>query len=279
MSIPSNYIEYSFSISPLKPASEILVAQLDERGFESFIETVDGLLAYIPKSDWSTDILDNIQVLKSKEFAIKASWKEIETQNWNAIWERDFKPIYVSDQCMVRASFHESVDVRYDIVIDPKMSFGTGHHETTYMMIELLLEMDLENKSVLDMGCGTAVLAILAELKGAKDVLAIDIDHWSYRNATENCLTNSCERITILEGDVGLIRDRSFDIIIANINRNVLMQDIPAYSRCLNPGGTLLLSGFYEKDSAMIEEICTANMLKPLKKIERHEWISLKFLN
>jgi ribosomal protein L11 methyltransferase len=279
MSSPIIYLGYSFKVEPIQPAVEILIAELGQAGFESFVETEDGLSAYIQKSEWRSDILKDIFILNSDEFDIEFTFEEIKQTNWNEEWERNFNPIVIDGLCAVRAPFHEKFNTRYEIVIEPKMSFGTGHHETTHMMIQHLLKNDLAQKSVLDMGCGTGVLAILAEMKGAEPIEAIDIDHWCYLNSLENIKRNYCEAITVLEGDAALLEGKTYDIIIANINRNILLNDIEIYANCLNKRGMLFLSGFYENDVTVIENECKRHLLKLDEKISRNNWVSLKFLN
>ena len=274
-----DYIVYRFTINPLQPAAEILMAELAEKGFESFEDSYEGIKAYIRRLDWDDSILADVMILNNPEFDISFDHKLIEAQNWNAKWEKDFSPIEVDDRCTVRASFHKPANTEYMIEIDPKMSFGTGHHETTYLMIQMMLDMDFRNKSVLDMGCGTAVLAILAEQKGAREVLAIDIDPWSYRNALENLERNACKGIAVREGDVDLIDGMRFDVILANINRNVLLDHIPHYSSALTDGGQLLLSGFYTEDIPTISGSCLDAGLILSKKSERNNWVALKFIN
>ncbi|WP_424656351.1 50S ribosomal protein L11 methyltransferase, partial [Capnocytophaga granulosa] len=197
--------------------------------------------------------------------------------NWNEEWEKNFSPIVVEDLCTVRANFHPVPNTRYDIVITPKMSFGTGHHETTYMMLQQLLPLSLEGAKVLDMGCGTGILAIMAALRGAHDITAIDIDPWCVENATENVQQNNCSFITIKEGDVSLIAGEQYNLILANINRNILLSDIPAYTQALLPQGLLLVSGFYEEDLPAIKEKCQEVGLTYLSHIERNRWVSAKF--
>ncbi len=272
------YIAYSFQVEPLQPASEILTAELGYAGFESFIETDFGITAYIQKQDWNESILDDIQIMKSDEFSISHTKENIEQTNWNKEWEKNFNPIMVDDLCTVRAPFHEKPNTKYDIVIEPKMSFGTGHHETTHMMIQHILNNDFTDKSVLDMGCGTGVLAILSEMKGAKPIDAIDIDNWCYLNSLENVERNNCQNISVYEGDANLIKDRKYDIILANINRNILVKDIKVYASCLNKNGMLVLSGFYKNDIPILEGECRKHMLKLDEKLERNNWVSLKFL-
>ena len=271
------YIAYHFDVSPPVPGNEILVAELGVVGFESFVETSEGLSAYIQKKDHYSSILENLQILENDEFSISYRIEEIEQVNWNAQWEVNFKPITVDGRCCIRAPFHDSAGHEFDIVIEPKMSFGTGHHETTHMMIQFMLETDLKNKSVLDMGCGTAVLAILAEKKGSSSVEAIDIDEWCYQNSLENIRRNSCQNIRVLKGDASLLKAQAFDVIIANINRNILLNDIPVYATCLNANGFLFLSGFYKEDIPKIQAVCKHCNLSFEAQIFRNDWVALKF--
>ncbi|NNJ88380.1 MAG: 50S ribosomal protein L11 methyltransferase [Eudoraea sp.] len=271
------YIECSFVVTPKAPGTDILLAQLSEHPFESFEETEKGLNAYIKKRDWHRELLEDIGILNDASFQISQQIREIPPDNWNKKWETHFEPIAIGSECRVRAPFHEKKEVQYDIVIEPKMSFGTGHHETTHMMLQFLLDMDLKGKTVLDMGCGTAVLAILAAMKGASVVDGIDIDHWSYLNALENAERNGQEGITILEGDVEAIPDKKYDCILANINRNILLEDIGEYSDHLETGGTLLLSGFYLEDEPIITAACSAAKLAFIKKTKRNSWVAVQY--
>lgn len=273
------YLGYYFKVTPLQPGVEILIAELGYAGFESFVETDEGATAYIQKEDWNDAILNDIQVLNSEEFEITFTFDEIEQTNWNKEWEKNFNPIIVDDVCTVRASFHDKPNTTYDIVIEPKMSFGTGHHETTHMMIQHVLKNDFVNKSVLDMGCGTGVLAILAEMKSAKSIDAIDIDNWCYENSLENVERNNCENISVYEGDVNLLKEKKYDIIIANINRNILLRDLKTYISCLHSNGILFLSGFYQSDVPIIREECSKYELKLEEIIEKNSWVALKFIN
>ena len=272
-----NYIEYDFTVSPTEMGAEILMAELAEVGFDSFEDTPTGIKAYIPKDSWNEHILQDIYLLSNPEFTISYQITEIEQVNWNEEWEKNFSPIVVEDLCTVRANFHPVPNTRYDIVITPKMSFGTGHHETTYMMLQKLLPLSLEGAKVLDMGCGTGILAIMAALRGARDITAIDIDPWCVENATENVQQNNCSFITIKEGDVSLIAGEQYNLILANINRNILLSDIPAYTQALLPQGLLLVSGFYEEDLPAIKEKCQEVGLTYLSHIERNRWVSAKF--
>ena len=273
------YIGYYFNVKPLQPAVEILIAELGYTGFESFVETETGVTAYIQKEEWNDQILNDIQVLNSVEFEITYTFDEIEQTNWNEEWEKNFNPIVVDNACAVRAPFHDKFDTEYDIIIEPKMSFGTGHHETTHMMIQHILKNDFTNKSVLDMGCGTGVLAILAEMRGATRLEAIDIDNWCYLNSLENVERNNCKHIDVYEGEASLLVNKSFNTIIANINRNILLNDIKTYASCLEKSGSLFLSGFYSEDIPTITEECEKHGLRLLDQLERNNWVALHFKN
>jgi ribosomal protein L11 methyltransferase len=271
------YIECSFEVRPKTPGTDILLAQLSEYPFESFEETEKGLNAYIRKQDWQNELLEYIGILSDTSFQITHQIREIPPENWNKKWETHFNPIELGSKCRVRAPFHEKKEVQFDIVIEPKMSFGTGHHETTHMMLEFLLDMDLNGKTVLDMGCGTAVLAILAAMKGASAVDGIDIDHWSYINAIENAARNGQGHITIIEGDAGVMPAKKYDCILANINRNILLEDIGIYSDHLEVQGFLLLSGFYLKDEPTITAACKEAGLTFDKKASRNKWVAGRY--
>ena len=273
------YLGYHFKIEPKEPGSEILIAELGEKAFETFTESENGISAYVKKDLWDENILDDIYILQSEEFKIEYTVEEIDQINWNEEWEKNFEAIDVDGKCHVRAPFHPKTDAEFDIVIEPKMSFGTGHHETTHMMIQHLLEMDVKGLKTLDMGCGTAILAILAEMKGAEPIDAIDIDNWCYLNSIENAERNNCKHITVYEGDAALLAGKSYDLIIANINRNILLNDMQAYVDCLNKGGIILFSGFYEEDIPFIDASCAEKGLTYVKKFQRNNWVSLKYVN
>jgi len=276
--MPKTYIEFQFTVNPLQPASEILIAELSYAGFESFVENEEGLTAYVVSEEFDEEAFAGLHILQSDEFEITYTSQEIEKVNWNIEWEKNFNPIIIDDQCSVRAPFHEKPETEFDIIIEPKMSFGTGHHATTHMMLQFILKNDWEGKTVLDMGCGTGVLAILTEMKGAKSVDAIDIDNWCYLNSMENVVRNNCELISVYEGAAELLERKHYDIIIANINRNILLEDISKYSECLNPGGKLFLSGFYIEDISTIEEECNLNGLKIEDELEQENWAALSFI-
>ena len=275
----SVYIAYTFTVRPKEPATEILIAELGSIGFESFVENEKGVVAYIQEKDWNQNILDDIFVLNSEEFSISYQKETIRQTNWNREWEKNFNPIAVDGLVSIRAPFHENPKLKYDIIIEPKMSFGTGHHETTHMMIQHLLELDLKNKKVLDMGCGTGILAIFAEMKGAYEIDAIDIDNWCYQNSIENCERNNCKNIKVFEGDARLLVNKKYDLIIANINRNILLNDIKIYVKNLYEEGVLLLSGFYKEDISVIEDETSKYGLYLTKSLERNNWVALKYVN
>jgi ribosomal protein L11 methyltransferase len=272
------YISYTFVLSPIEPAREILIAELGMANFESFVETDNGFIAYIQEDVWHEAILDDIYLLKSEDFDIEYTKENIAQTNWNSEWEKNFDPIFVNNKVSIRAPFHKKPEAEYDIIIEPKMSFGTGHHETTHLMVQHLLELDLVNKEVLDMGCGTSILAILSEMRGAKAIDAIDIDNWCYVNSLENTARNNCKNITVYEGDASLLINKKYDLIIANINRNILLNDIETYTNCLDNGGVLLLSGFYEEDIPLIDAAASKNGLKLQEYKNRNNWVAVKYL-
>ena len=273
----SLFVCYDFKVAPLYPGCEILIAQLSQLGFDSFQENNDGISAYIDSSVLSTVKVQDIQILNSTEFNISFESNNVKKQNWNIKWESNFDPIYVDKICCVRAPFHKKSNFKYDLVIEPKMSFGTGHHETTSMMISFILANSFYNSSVCDIGSGTAVLAILAEKRGANRIDAIDIDNWCYLNSIENIKRNNSENINVYEGEVEKLMHFKYDNIFANINLNVLLADIPIYSKMLNKDGVLYLSGFYKKDINSIEKVAEISNLSLVDSKVKNQWVALKF--
>lgn len=273
----SLFVCYDFKVDPLYPGCEILIAQLSQLGFDSFQENNDGISAYIDSSVLSTVKVQDIQILNSTEFNISFESNNVKKQNWNIKWESNFDPIYVDKICCVRAPFHKKSNFKYDLVIEPKMSFGTGHHETTSMMISFILANSFYNSSVCDIGSGTAVLAILAEKRGANRIDAIDIDNWCYLNSIENIKRNNSENINVYEGEVEKLMHFKYDNIFANINLNVLLADIPIYSKMLNKDGVLYLSGFYKKDINSIEKVAEISNLSLVDFKVKNQWVALKF--
>lgn len=277
-----NYYELSFTYaSPLdtETINDILAAELGEIGFESFVPGETGLLGYIPDTAYSPEQLrEKLAAFPLDNVTIRYTEKQVENKDWNEEWEKNyFQPIRIGRECLIRASFHaDEPGYAYPILIDPKMAFGTGNHETTYLMIERILQNDLNGKEVLDMGCGTAVLAILARMKGAARVVAIDIDRWAYDNALDNIRLNAVDSIEVKLGGAEQIADAGpFDLIFANINRNILLADICRYAEAMKPGASLFMSGFYTEDLPLIEAECRRRGLKPRTHAAKNNWAVL----
>lgn len=274
-----DYTEITAKITPLEIGREVLIAELSLIGFESFIETEYGVQAYIQQSEFDKESLSYLTILNNPEFDVQIEVKQIESKNWNEEWEKNFQPIDVEGQCYIRAPFHNpKPGITFDIVIDPKMSFGTGHHETTFLMVKRLLEMNLKDKSVLDMGCGTGVLAILAKLKGAGYTEAIDIDEWAYNNTQENIRNNNCETIHVKLGGAELLGNDSFNVIVANINRNILLNDMNKYAENLHFEGDLLLSGFFSSDVEVLCLEASHHQLELIHQESLNDWTLLHFV-
>lgn len=279
-----NYIEVSFQIEALDSAEistdmvrDILVAELGAIFFESFVHTDQGLQAYIQEYDFSLSTVQDLYIFDNIDFEISMEVKVIAQQNWNAEWEKSFSPINVLGKCIVRAPFHNKEDVDYDILIEPKMSFGTGHHETTFQMISHLLDINVYEMRVLDMGCGTGVLAILACMKGAKSITAIDIDEWAFKNTLENVRKNKCSQIIVKQGGTEQMESMQYDLILANINRNILIHDMKAYVKSMSSGSKIIFSGFYTSDIRFINEKARELGLHLLGQSEKNLWASLVY--
>ena len=272
-----NYLEFNFKISPLQPWNEILMAELIEIGFDSFTEELEGILGYVQKELFNEEELKALPLLQNEEVKIEYTFQEMPNINWNEEWEKNFEPINIDDKVLIRAEFHESVPGMHEIIIQPKMSFGTGHHETTYQMIQNILNFDCKGKKVLDMGCGTGILAMLTKKKGADYVEAIDIDDWAYQNAIENAKRNELD-INLKLGDATVLGDTTFDMILANINRNILLEDGEKYIQVLSKGGSLFLSGFYEEDLAVIIKHFESLGLTFQSNTIRNRWVSAWFV-
>jgi len=269
------YIELNCIVSPKETGNDILMAMLAEFDYESFKETDTGLKAYIQAPLFDEKQLENLHFLKLDGFSLQYNYTVIEDQNWNAKWEENYPPVIFDDKVAIRAPFHQKFDnIEYDIVIEPKMSFGTAHHATTAQMIKYISEIEMTALEVLDMGSGTAVLAILASMRGAKHIDAIDNDQWAYNNALENVERNNTTNIDVILGDAELLSGKKYDLIIANINRNILLNDINAYAKCLSKGNILLLSGFYEADIPLLSaEAEKHGLIYQSHTIDR-EWVA-----
>lgn len=274
-----DYFELTIAIEPRDPWSDILVAELAELGFESFVETESGIQAYAP-----VQIGDVSSILKEtcihENESIQVEWKveEIPHQNWNATWEESFDPVLIDSRLAIIAPFHNPADFqdRELIVIQPQMSFGTGHHQTTYLMSQYLMDLEPVPQKVLDMGTGTGVLAILAEKKGATHILAVDIESWSVENTLENAARNNCSKITGLLGDIDAIQDENFGVILANINKNVLKRHMPEYAKLCAKNGLLYLSGFFTSDVNELEEVAKQAGFELIETRDKETWASMK---
>jgi len=258
--------------------ADVLAAELGEIGFDTFVPTANGLQAFIAEKLFDEKTLNTIISDFVFETSIEFKAIAIESKNWNEEWEKHyFEPIIIDNECVIHSSFHKNVPkASYDIVIDPKMAFGTGHHETTSLVIGELLSMSVESKKVLDMGCGTSVLAILAAMRGAKELVAIDIDSWCTENSIENIAMNNVAGIEVKQGGAELLEGMHFDIILANINRNILLADMEKYANCLTAGGELYMSGFYSEDIPLIEAEANRNGLELQKSKLKNNWAVVK---
>lgn len=274
-----DFIQVTFTIEPYEEyIADVLASELGEIGFDSFVPTSNGMDAFIPAAIFNDNQLKELLADFVFEAAIDYKVTQIETKNWNEEWEKHyFEPIVIGNDCVIHSSFHKNIpNAKYDIVIDPKMAFGTGHHETTSLVIAELLTMDLEGKTLLDMGCGTAVLAILAAMRGAGDMVAIDIDKWCTDNSLENIELNHVSGIDVQLGGAELLDGLHFDIVLANINRNILLADMEKYAACLSAGGELYMSGFYKEDIPLIEAEANRNGLKLIGFKEKNNWVVVK---
>lgn len=279
-----NYTEVIFTIEPREEAvADALMAELGNIGYDGFSYTDSGFQAYIPAKDFDNSAISKLPFMGyiAEQFKITYTWQEIEDQDWNKVWEENFTPILVDDKILVRAGFHKTVpDIEYEIIIEPKMSFGTGHHSTTALMLRTILgyKAEIQGKRVLDMGCGTGILSIMAAKAGAREVTGIDIDEWAYHNAMENITNNNLSNIAIKIGDASLLEtEPPFDIILANINRNILLNDMHHYVSRLNSKGHLIMSGFYLQDLPMIREKAETLGLTYKSYCEDKQWVAASF--
>jgi ribosomal protein L11 methyltransferase len=266
------------TIRPIEPGREILISDLSDIDFEGFLETEEGVEAYIEVAELDMKKVEVVfNKLSEADFEITHTSSVAEEKNWNEEWEKNFDSVEIKDLCRIRAPFHEHKEgFKEEIIIMPKMSFGTGHHATTSMMVENLMTVKVEGP-LLDMGSGTAVLAILGRKLGVEDVTAIDIDEWAFENAPDNCELNEINDIKILQGDASLLGEKKFNTVLANINRNVLLEDIPKYADVLNKNGQLFVSGFYVEDLDLIKEVATRSGFIFNGNLTQNNWVSARF--
>ena len=279
----NDYTKVKFTVTPNEEvATDVLAALLAEVGFESFVPEEEGMSAYVPQPLYNEEsIAAVVAEFPIEGFTITYESEFIEGEDWNAQWEKNyFKPIVLGEDCVIHSTFHTDVPkARYDILIDPKMAFGTGYHQTTCHMLRAILASDMTGKSVLDMGCGTALLAILARKHGATDVVAIDIDEFAYENAKENIVLNGTPDIEVRLGGAEAIKESdSFDFVIANINRNILLMDMVNYVRCMHSGSQIFISGFYIDDMEVLKEEAARHGLRYLDYAENDRWAMMRFI-
>jgi ribosomal protein L11 methyltransferase len=257
--------------------SEILMAEIAEAGFDTFMETEKGFEAYVEEKKFNADLVDSIKEKYREVNPLLFFYDQVKKQNWNEEWEKNLQPIIVDDRCLIRAEFHKiEKQYPYEIVITPKMSFGTGHHQTTYLMIQSQLDMDHTNKRVMDAGCGTAILSIMASKLKSKEVEAFDIDEWSVINGTENIQNNHCQNIHIHQGKIDDMKfEGKFDLILANINKNILLSEMKSYANYLVAGGQLLISGFYTHDIGDLLNEANKHQLTEVSRKDRETWAAV----
>ncbi|POY37781.1 50S ribosomal protein L11 methyltransferase [Solitalea longa] len=277
-----NYLELVFTVNdPEGFVKDLLIAELSEIDFDTFEDTDKGFKAYIPADKFDETALKDQLAHYAEQFRFSYAINEIPQKNWNEVWESNFEPVTVGDKLHIRATFHPSKSDEFplEIVIDPKMAFGTGHHETTYLMSEFLLQSEVEGKKVLDMGCGSGILAILASKLGAEELLAVDIDPVCVSSTVENAQLNETDNITSELGDIDEVNDSGFDLILANINRNILIRHMARYAEMLEDEGELIMSGFYEvPDLPIIQEEASKYDLKYISHYTRNNWVAAKFV-
>ena len=267
------YTEVDIRLNPVVPFADILVARLNEIDFESYAEDETGVRAYAQTHLINEDAVKVIIKEVSELCQLSYTIKEIKQENWNKKWEDNFEPVHINDKCVIRSDFHETFhSKKYELIITPKMSFGTGHHETTFLLINTMFSIDFKDKSVLDMGSGTGVLAILASKLGADSIVGIDFDQWAYENALENVVLNSVSNINFIHGDANAIGDAQFDVILANINRNVILKDIEVYLKAMNEKSQILLSGFLKEDIPLILEKSEQLGLELVDSKHKNKW-------
>jgi ribosomal protein L11 methyltransferase len=273
-----DFIEVNISIDPdTETNREILISALDELGFDSWWEEADIFRAYISDENYKAENLQKLQAELAPEIRFSFKADTLPDKNWNEVWESNFEPVIINEHCAVRAPFHPPMDnYKYELIIEPQMSFGTAHHETTAMILNMMTDMNMQGSQVLDMGSGTGVLAVMARLKGASKVDAVDNDQWAFNNTRENIARNS-QQVEVLLGDVDIVEDRKYDFILANINRNILLRHIPYYAKMLTNGGKIIFSGFYTEDLESIREKAETYKLHLINYDSRRNWVAALF--
>ncbi len=271
------YIEFEFKITPKNPGLEILLATLSQFNFSTFLEEPNSIKAYVLEDEFDFNFT-SASLFHNPHFKVSFSKKKIAQKNWNKKWEENFKPVKLDKTCIIKSSFHKETEgYKYEIIIDPKMAFGTGHHETTILMLQSMLTLNFNNKRVLDMGSGTGILSILSSKMGASMICAVDIDTWAYKNTIQNIEKNNCSNIEVLCGGFDTIKKKKFDIVCANINRNVLLKEFKNFEITLSKNGFLLLSGFYVKDNNVILDRALSSGFDLCQSLKKNKWSQLLF--
>ena len=273
----SNYISINFIVKPVYPGVEILLAELSQLEFEMFEETDLGLVAYIEEDLFLEEKIFDLSIFNSKEFKISFTKKKIKNQNWNKRWESNFDTVEINSLCTVRAPFHEKSNKQFDIVIMPEMSFGTGHHETTQLMMKYILELNISEFIVCDIGCGTGILSILAEMKGAKKIDAVDISKNCYNNSLSNIKLNNCDKIFVHNSNSKILHGKLYDLVLSNMTYDKLSKNFKNFSTLINEGGELIISGFFENDLGLINDELIRYNFTFISSLSKNKWVAARF--
>tara|TARA_A200000113_G_scaffold1493_1_gene1493 strand:- start:12 stop:857 length:846 start_codon:yes stop_codon:yes gene_type:complete len=273
----SIYISINFIVKPVYPGVEILLAELSQLEFEMFEETDLGLVAYIEEHFFLEKKIFDLSIFNSKEFKISFTKKKIKNQNWNKRWESNFDAVEINSSCAVRAPFHEKSNKQFDIIIMPEMSFGTGHHETTQLMMKYILELNISEFMVCDIGCGTGILSILAEMKGAKKIDAVDISKNCCNNTLSNIKLNNCDKIFVHNSDSKILQGKLYDLILSNMTYDKLSKNFKNFSTLINEGGELIISGFFENDLGLINDELISYNFTFINSINKNKWVAARF--
>jgi len=273
----SNYISINFIVKPVYPGVEILLAELSQLEFEMFEETDLGLVAYIEEDLFLEEKIFDLSIFNSKEFKISFTKKKIKNQNWNKRWESNFDAVEINSLCTVRAPFHEKSNKQFDIVIMPEMSFGTGHHETTQLMMKYILELNISEFIVCDIGCGTGILSILAEMKGAKKIDAVDISKNCYNNSLSNIKLNNCDKIFVHNSNSKILHGKLYDLVLSNMTYDKLSKNFKNFSTLINEGGELIISGFFENDLGLINDELIRYNFTFISSLSKNKWVAARF--